>query len=535
MSDETSTDVLLTAALADAARASKDIDNARAAAAKAKAQGLDDEEYRRREFEAVGNAIDAQARLERLTASERGLNGHERPPQTEMAQDSGITEDELASVLAERGESTMRWTPAMGWMVYAGTHWQRDDMLAAFDLARTICREAASANPKVARQLRTAKTRNAVVALAQADPRLGALSNAWDCDPFALNTPLGVVDLRTGSLRPRTSADLVTMTTAVAPAAFVQCPRWLQFLAEVFLGPDGQGDAEMIDFIQRSIGYWLTGDRREQVLWFCFGLGSNGKSVLLDLVMWLMGSYAMKLPSASLMQARGERHPTDLASMRGKRLAVSSELEEGQHFAESLVKELTGDATLTARFMRMDFFTFMQQQKHVVVGNTRPRLHGGDAAMARRMMLVPFNAKFAGANKDDALLEKLKAEGPGILRWAINGAVAWATNGLSVPESVRTASAEYMADHDDLRNWMAECCQRIGSEKAQDLYDNFRLWKEARGERAPSLTSWGTRMQQIEGIGKRRSGGIVYDGIALTSAAKTEGAVRAFDHHRRGL
>jgi putative DNA primase/helicase len=275
------------------------------------------------------------------------------------------------------------------------------------------------------------------------------------------------------------------------------------------------GDGEIIDFMQVALGYCLTGERREQVLFFWHGSGANGKSTLLDLVQWIFDSYALKLPAAALMVSRNERHPTELAQLRGKRLAISSELEEGQFWNEALIKELTGDEVLTARFMRQDFFEFAMSQKHIIVGNIKPRLRGGDPAIARRLVLVPFDVKFEGDKRDRGMLDKLKTEAPAILAWIIRGAARWHRDGLQVPTRVRDAGAEYLADHDDLALWIDECCTRGGEAKVSELYSSFKFWKTERGEHAPSLTTWSQRLQIVPGIGRRRSNGWRYTGIRL--------------------
>jgi putative DNA primase/helicase len=173
---------------------------------------------------------------------------------------------------------------------------------------------------------------------------------------------------------------------------------------------------------------------------------------------------------------------------------------------------------LRARFMRNDFFEFTMTHKHVIVGNYKPRLRGGDAAMARRMLLVPFNARFKGDARDPLMLEKLMGEGPAILHWMMRGAVEWASEGLAVPSSVRRASDEYMADHDDLTLWMDECCVREpeAQDRASHLYQCFSAWKAARGELATSMTAWGSRMGAVPGVSKRQSNGVWYTGIRIS-------------------
>jgi len=399
-----------------------------------------------------------------------------------------------------------------------GDHWVRDETLSRFDCARTICREAsARADKAECKRLASAKTVAAVLTMAQSDRRIVLPADAWDANPMVLNTPTGIVNLRTGEMRIR-KGDYVTQVARVSPDAQAKCPTWLRFLGEVFAS-----DEEKVEFVQRMCGYMLTGDRREHKMFFMWGTGANGKSTLIDLLLWLLGTYAVKLPTITLMQSVVDRHPTELAQLRGRRLAVSNELDDGQYWAESRIKDLTGDETLTARFMRQDFFSFRMTQKHLVAGNYKPRLKGGDPAIARRMVLIPFTETFEGKRKDSLLPERLKAEAPAIMAWMVTGAVVWSRDGLIVPESIRQASVEYLAENDDLAIWMDERCIREQSreEAAGDLYLSFSDWKRERGEHAPSQTSWGQRMTVLPGIGKRRSGGIKYRGLGLNDVEKS--------------
>lgn len=442
-----------------------------------------------------------QARIDKAMreAEEKTLSG--MPPE--------FSDDAMALEFAARA-AHLRWSPGLGWMADDGVVWSRDDKLLRYDQARTICRDAAfEAEDEEGRRLTSARTVNAVLSLAMSDRRLVVPAEAWDCNPMILNTPNGIVQMDACTVQARGTA-YVTQAARVTPSPG-PAPIWHRFIQEVCCG-----DAGLIEFMQRSLGYCLTGDRREQVLFFWYGLGANGKSVLAELVQWIAGSYSVKMPATALMQAKGERHPTELAQLRGKRLAVSSELDESSFFNESLVKELTGDNTLTARFMRGDFFEFAMTQKHVIIGNFKPRLRGGDPAMTRRMLLVPFMASFKGAARDPHMLDKLKAEAPAILHWILQGTMAWSSEGLAIPAAVRDASADYMADHDDLALWIEECCAREGEARAATLYESFGRWKKARGEHAPSLTTWGPRLASVPGIGKRRSGGIWYTDISLT-------------------
>lgn len=436
------------------------------------------------------------------------------------------SDDHLALEFVAQYGAGLRWSPGLDWMRDTGTHWTRDDHLIRFNAARRTCRSAANAAEKnVQARLASAKTVVAVLVLAQSDPRIVIPAGEWDRDPFMLNTPGGIVDLRTGGLRQRNRDDYLTQITSVVPDPTMRCPNWLRFVGEVFAH-----DKDVIEFVQRMGGYILTGDRREQKLFFAYGTGANGKSTLLDLWLWLMGTYALKLPTTALMLSKVERHPTELAQLRGKRLAMSNELEEGAFWAESRIKELTGDDTLTARFMRQDNFEFVQTQKHLIAGNHKPRLRGGDPAIARRMVLIPFLEVFDGHRRDKGLPEKLRSEAPAVLAWLIEGARKWYADGLAIPTKVQDASRDYLAEHDDAAMWIEECCERGPnlSDSASELYAGFRLWKRDRGEAEPSMTVWGQRMALVPGIRKRRSGGIKYDGIRLTIDA------RQVMHNRRG-
>lgn len=438
-----------------------------------------------------------------------------------------LSEDWLALAFAGAAMATFRFSPGLGWMRYDGVVWARDEQLLHVGLAREVCRDAAATAEKESDQIRitSSKTIAAVLTLARSDPRLNTLTQQWDSDPLVLNTTAGLVDLRTGATA-KHSGELFTQVTTVGPDATMDCPVWLKFLAEVF--PDGD---EVIEFIQRSMGYWLTADRREQVIHFFYGAGANGKSILVDLTSYILGSYCVKLPATTLMKHRGERHPTELTQIWGRRLAVSSELAEDDVFNESLLKELTGDSKISARYMRQDFFEFSMTQKHLIVGNFLPRIRGGDAAIARRLLLIPFKATFSGDRRDLMLLEKLKAEAPGILAWMIKGAVKWHATGLAVPGVISEISREYFDDHDDLKLWLAECCELGDSyqTRATLLYKSYVNWKKSRGDSVPSMTLFGGQLKAVPGLTKRRSGGVIYGGIRLGGPAGGNESVATVD------
>jgi putative DNA primase/helicase len=279
---------------------------------------------------------------------------------------------------------------------------------------------------------------------------MAVTSEIWDCDPFLLGTPAGTVDLRTGKLREPDPADGITRITAVSPAATVDCPRWLQFLEETF------GDAELIGFIKQWCGYCLTGDINEHALVFGFGNGKNGKSVWLNVITGILNDYATTAAMETFTASKFDRHPTELAMLKGARLVTASETEEGRSWAESRIKQITGGDPITARFMQKDFFTFQPNFKLTIIGNHKPLLRNVDEAARRRFNMIPFNR--TPADPDPLLGQKLRTEWPGILRWLIEGCLDWQQCGLVRPESVIAATESYFDDQDLLSQWLDEAC-----------------------------------------------------------------------------
>jgi len=428
-----------------------------------------------------------------------------------------LSEDALSVEFVSRNAHRLKWTNGMEWFFNTGERWAPDDGLKRFNFARMVAREAAATldekNLKLARKIASNGTVGSIISLSKSDPSISIDINAWDSDPMALNTPHGVVDLKTGNIRPR-AGDFLTRCARCTPDEFMPIPTWRAFLESVF-----SQDEEMIEFMRRLLGYFITADRREQKIFFAHGLGSNGKSTLFNFFQWLCGDYALDLPAEVLMTQRNPGHPTELAQLRGIRIAISGEIERGSHWAEARINRLTGEETLTARVMRGDPFTFRQTQKHLVVGNHKPRLDGSDPALVRRFVLIPFDAVFAAGQRDMTMLDKLKAEAPGVLAWIVQGSVEWFNNGLQIPVKISNSSADYMEENDDIGTWMSECCAMESSEplaKAADLYESYQTWVRARGQHPVSLPLWAKRLKTDPKITSRKSGSIRYEGISLT-------------------
>jgi putative DNA primase/helicase len=391
-----------------------------------------------------------------------------------------FSDEALALQFADRHAGDLRFVAAWNkWLVWDGRHWQFEETLRAWDFAREICREGAAQcnKAKLAPAIASAKTIYAVERLARSDRRLAAVIDQWDADPWLLNTPDGIIDLRTGQRHRHRAEDYQTKITAIGPGG--DCPRFLAFLDRIT-----GGDSELVAYIQRVLGYGLTGLTREHALFFGYGTGANGKSVLLSTVAGLLGDYHKTAPIETFTASNGDRHPTDLASLRGARLVTATETEEGRRWAESRIKQLTGGDTVAARFMRQDFFEYRPAFKLIIAGNHKPSLRSVDEAIRRRFHLIPFAVTIPPEERDPDLAEKLKAEWPGILQWLIDGCLEWQAEGLQPPQAVREATDAYLSAEDSLAAWIDHKCDRSANAWASSsaLFASWSSWATTAGE-----------------------------------------------------
>jgi putative DNA primase/helicase len=378
-----------------------------------------------------------------------------------LPSDGGL-EDNVALAFSAKYANNVRYVAAWNkWYHWDGVRWAEEKTLHAFHLARELCRVAEDASHK---------TVAAVVGLARTDRRQAAVTSQWDADPWLLGTPKGTVDLRTGKLSPPRPTDYITKITSVAPSdelARDSCPLWLTFINRIT-----NGDEKLQDYLQRVCGYCLTGSTKEDALFFSYGKGANGKSVFMRTVAGIINEYHEAASMEMFVVTHGERHPTDLAQLRGARLVTAVETEEGKRWAEAKLKQMTGGDPITARFMRQDFFTYSPQYKLMFAGNHKPAIRNVDAAIMRRMNLIPFTVFIPVQERDLELFNKLKAEWPGILRWMIDGCLQWQKQGLKPPKIVTDATKDYLESQDTVQNFFDDCCMF-----GKDEFDTFEhLW-----------------------------------------------------------
>jgi putative DNA primase/helicase len=474
-------------------------------------------------------------KLQHAKARENGdVSAAVNDPQTNATPAQG--EIWLSRRFAERCADRFRYVPEWGkWIAWDGTRWRVDAAGAVRLTAKDLCDETATAmrldlangndassRARVARYYESARMVAAVVQLANCEPAMVCRADQLDRDDFLFNTPAGTVDLRTGAMRAHRREDFITKSAGAAPNDGPS-PVFDQFLSDVTCG-----DTALADYLQIALGAILSGAVSDHWLMFWYGHGRNGKNTLGDLVAGLLGDYAKAVPAQTLMaDAHGNRHPTEVANLRGLRLAVSSEIGEGESWNEARLKEMTGDATLSARFMRGDFFEFRRTHKHLVFGNHRPLLRVVDRGIVARLHIVPFRATFSvgAGNLDPDMPAKLRAEAGAVLRWMIDGHMKWMQAGtLRRCPAVSQATDDYFAGQSTIDRWIAERCIVTEDDgrggrawpKAGDLYASFSAWRKDRGEFPLSATRWGdqmtTRFKQI------RADGMRYVGVQLLAS-----------------
>jgi putative DNA primase/helicase len=282
------------------------------------------------------------------------------------------------------------------------------------------------------------------------------------------------IDLHTGIDYPPNRLDYITKETGTLIAEpGTPCPMWMAFLNRVTASNDA-----LISFLQRFLGYCLTGLVHEHVIVFLYGTGNNGKGVFVETVAGILGDYCITAPIEMFLTSKYDRHPTEIARLKGARVVVAQETQKGRSWDEAKIKTLTGGDRLTGRFMRGDFFDFKPTHKILITGNTKPSLRDVDEGIRRRFLLVPFTVLIPPAVRDPDLAEKLKAEWPAILRWMVDGCLEWQRVGLVVPTIVRDATKEYLADQDVLTQWADENLVKDGNGfvLTRVLFASWKLW-----------------------------------------------------------
>jgi putative DNA primase/helicase len=443
------------------------------------------------------------------------------PEPEQEALPQAMSDDNLADAFASEYAEDWRYVAAWGrWFEWTGDRWREDDTGKHRHVARMVTRQAVywkdaqTMTPDGKRKINSARTAGALLQLAQTDRRIAAKVDQWDTDPWLLGVPGGVVDLRTGQTLKPVREQYITAQCAVTPDSGAPA-KWLEFLQRVTAGDDS-----LIDFLHRCAGYWLTGSAREHSLTFLYGTGANGKSVFMRTLGGILGvestQYAASCQMTVFTESKMERHSTELARLRGARLVIAEETAGGAKWDQAKIQWLTGEGSVTARFMRQDDFTFKPQFKLLFAGNHKPMLRSVDEAIKRRFHLVPFTVTIPAEERDHQLYEKLREEWPQILAWMIEGCAKWQKYALSPPSCVIEATENYLETEDALGQWVDECCDRIeGASDSADLWRSYSQWCEKNGEHAWSRRSWANALVE-RGFAARKGakGRRMIDGIS---------------------
>jgi putative DNA primase/helicase len=449
------------------------------------------------------------------------VNGHgsPQPPRGFNLTDLGNAE----RFVADHGEDMLYCYPWRKWLVRGGARWVRDEAGRIHKLAKSrvrgIYREASDAEDE---DRRKALAKHA--AASESETRIRAMveltksevpvaPEELDANPWVLNVLNGTIDLRTGELREHRREDLITKLAPVEYDPSATAPTWEAFLERVLPSSD------LRTFVQRAAGYSATGDTSEQCMFIHHGPGANGKSTFQETLAAVLGDYAMRTPTETLLVKRSGGVPNDVARLKGARFVTASETEEGRRLAESLVKDLTGQDTISARFMWAEWFDFKPTHALHLSTNHKPEIRGTDPAIWRRIRLIPWAVTIPPAEQDRKLAEKLRGELPGILAWIVQGCLQWQREGLQAPEEVRQATKAYRAEMDVLAAFLADCCVRHEDEEAfaGELWGAWKRWCEETGEQQGTQKRFGGRLAERGFLNHRdsRTGRKVWSGLSL--------------------
>lgn len=426
--------------------------------------------------------------------------------------------------LARRWGDVIRYVPQFrAWHVWDGTRWARDVRGVIYELAKetalAIADEAKSAETeeqakallKWAANSQSRARIEAMVALARTEPTLAITPDALDRDKFALNVRNGTIDLRTGELRPHDPADYLTKLAPVEYDPDATCPTFDAFLRRIMDERD-----DLIDFLPRAVGYTLTGNVSERVIFLMYGTGRNGKSTFLNVLREVFGDYHARASMDTITHRKRDGSNYGVARLAGARLVTASESEEGKRLNVALVKELTGNEQTTAREIYEAEFEFLPEFTWWIATNHKPVVPGDDPAVWDRLRLVPFLVRIGDDEEDKDLGVKLQSELPGILASAVRGAREWYERGLGVPEEVTSATAEYRDEQDSFGAWLDEETVRVPEVRTSSagLYASYAAWSSERGEKPVGTKRFAQRLVE-RGFERIRSSSTFYLGIGL--------------------
>ncbi|MBG9504004.1 DNA primase [Bacillus thuringiensis] len=398
-----------------------------------------------------------------------------------------LTEMGNAERIATEYGHVIRFVNGSGWYTWDGKHWKEDRSRAVERITsktlRKLLKSEDEREVKWGRQCEKRAIR--MNSIKDMIPLVPAQREDFDTHQYLLNVENGVIDLKTGKLSPHDRDFMLTKMVNIEFKQGEDCPNWKLFLDSIFKDVEGNTDYELIEFIQKSIGYSLTSDISEQVMFFLYGSGRNGKSTFINTIKSLLGNYAKQTNSNTFIKKKHDSGVNnDIARLAGARFVSAVESEEGQQLSEALVKQITGGEPISARFLRQEFFEFTPAFKVFFTTNHKPIIKGMDEGIWRRVRMIPFIVTIPKDKVDRKLPEKLSMEMSGILNWAIEGCLKWQRESLGEPKAIQDATNHYKEEMDILEPFLLDKCFLHPQAKmeAKELYSEYSRWCNEEGE-----------------------------------------------------
>ena len=410
-------------------------------------------------------------------------------------------------LLKEHGRDIRYVAAWKKWVVWNGRQWELDEGGAlvhekGLEMVRNIYGELArNADYRMKLDIQkhavlseSVRRREAFVKAAQWIKGLNIKCDDLDSNPWLLNVRNGTIDVLTGGFTEHCQSDMISKIANVEYDPEADCPLWKRFIREIM-----DYKTDLIAFLQRAAGWGITGDNSGQTMFIFYGSGANGKSTFLNAVMHLLGDYATSAMTETFMKQSGDRITNDIARLRGTRFVTAAEAEEGRRLSEPLIKQITGNDRMTARFLYSEFFTFQPTFKIYLATNHKPLIKGSDYGIWRRIKLIPFTTRIPEDRQDRQLEEKLRREASGILNWLLEGARSWRVQGLNAPVEILNATDEYRAEMDVIGNFIKECCvEREGlSIRVRELFKCYQDWCIERSEHGCSERFFTLRLKDM--------------------------------------
>jgi putative DNA primase/helicase len=351
-----------------------------------------------------------------------------------------------------------------------------------------------------------------MIKTAQYITELNIKAEDLDCNPWLLNVRNGTIDIITGEFSKHKQTEMITKLANVDYDPNADCPLWKKFIREIM-----NFKTDIINFLQTAAGWAMTGDNSEQVMFILYGSGANGKTTFLNTLMYILGDYAIATPTETFMKKSGDQNTNDIARLRGTRFVTTTEAEQGRRLSEPLIKKITGNDQMTARFLYGEYFNFTPTFKILMATNHKPVIKGTDHGIWRRIRLIPFTTRIEDDKQDKHLEMKLKAEASGILNWLLEGAARWKKEGLNVPAAILNATDEYRGEMDVIGNFLKDCCvqKSDASIRIRELYKAYSDWCDENKEHAVNERFFSMRLKEMSFEQARSAEARYWKGLAL--------------------